>query len=294
MEKGYPQTNLAPIKTFQETFGGFLPKLESFYADPDAFAVEPFRIFGNLYYVGDAKVCMHLVDTGDGLILFDSGFSHTYHMLLDSIRKLGFDPKDIRYVITSHGHFDHFGGADRLRDAYGCKVLMSRVETDLLREMPERALCHLSAMEGDTVAWPDKTLEDGEIFTLGNTSIRCVIAPGHTMGTMAFFFNVTDGEKTLRCGYWGGVGFLTTYKEYNRMYSLPENKCALMKESIEKLRKENVDVVIGNHPYHNCTLEKREYELSHPEENPFVDSTTWRIFLDSLSERQQEFEALGY
>lgn len=294
MNNSYPETNLAPIKPYEETFGNFLPKLAPFYADPDAFTIAPFQIFGNLYYVGDKKVCMHLVDTGDGLILFDSGYSHSYHNLIASIKALGFDPHKIRYVITSHGHFDHFGGGDRLRETYGAKILMSRVDTELLREMPERALCHLSAIPGDTVCWPDKTLEDGEILTLGNTSIRCVLAPGHTMGTMAFFFDVTDGEKILRCGYWGGVGFLTTYKAYNREYGLPENKCALMAESIEKLQKEAVDITIGNHPYHNCTVEKREYMLSHPDENPFVNENTWKIFLSELAKRTEEFHRLGY
>jgi len=266
----------------------------NFYTNPSVARIEPFQIADQLYYVGDKKVCMHLIDTGDGLILFDSGYSHSYHNLIASIEKLGFDPHDIRYVITSHGHFDHFGGGDRLRDTYGAKILMSRVDTELLREMPERALCHLSAVPGDTVCWPDETIEDGEIIRLGNTAVRCVLAPGHTMGTMAFFFDVRDGEKTLRCGYWGGVGFLTTYKAYNREYSLPENKCALMKESIEKLRREKVDITIGNHPYHNCTVEKREYMLENPDSNPFLNPKTWEIFLDTLSERQKEFEALGY
>lgn len=294
MEKTYQETNLAPIKTYEEAFGNFLPKLAPFYADPDAFTLEPFQIFGNLYYVGDKKVCMHLIDTGDGLILFDSGYSHSYHNLIASIEKLGFDPHDIRYVITSHGHFDHFGGGDRLRANYGAKIFMSKVDTELLREMPERALCHLSAVPGDTVCWPDQMIEDGEIIHLGNTSIRCILAPGHTMGTMAFFFDVTDGKKCLRCGYWGGVGFLTTYKAYNREYGLPENKCALMKESIEKLRREKVDITIANHPYHNCTVEKREYMLQHPDCNPFLNADTWKIFLDTAEQRQKEFEALGY
>ena len=84
--------------------------------------------FGNLYYVGDKKVCMHLVDTGDGLILFDTGFSHHYHGLLHSIKTLGFSPADIKIVIHSHGHCDHFGGGDRLRRDYGVTIYMSEVD----------------------------------------------------------------------------------------------------------------------------------------------------------------------
>lgn len=73
---------------------------------------------------------------------------------------------------------------------------------------------------------------------------------------MAFFFDVTDGVKVYRVGYFGGVGFITIYKEFCRKYCLPENKCGLLKKTIEKLLIEEVDIVIGNHPNQNCTVEK--------------------------------------
>ena len=285
----YKECDLGSNKTYEEVMGGFLPNLEDFYENPYKYNIEPFCIFGNLYYVGDKKVCMHLVDTGEGLILFDSGYSHNYESLIASIQTLGFQPKDIKYVIHSHGHFDHFGGGDRLRDTYGATILMSKVDTDLLKEMPERALMHLAPSETDEICWPDKTLEDGEVISLGNTKICCKLASGHTVGTMAFFFDVTDGVKTYRVGYFGGVGFLSIYKEFCRIYRLPENKCELLKETILKLQKEEVDIVIGNHPNHNCTIEKRNYMLEHPETNPFINKDSWGIFLEALEKRRVDF-----
>lgn len=290
----YKECSVAPCRPYSVVMGNFLPGHTEYYQDPTPFNVEPFRIFGNLYYVGDKKVCMHLIDTGDGLILFDSGYSHRYDALLDSIRKAGFDPKDIRYVIHSHGHFDHFGGGDRLREQFGAEILMSRVDTELLREYEPRALVHLSAQKEDVICWPDRTLEDGEEITLGNTKILCRLAPGHTFGTMAFFFDVTEGETTLRVGYFGGIGFLTVYKEYCREYRLPENKCQKLKETLVALRSEKVDILIGNHPNQNCTMEKREYMIRHPEHNPFINPEAWGILLDTLEERRTEFEQLGY
>ncbi len=290
----YKECDLGVNKSYREVMDGFLPNLEDFYHNPEKYNIEPFRIFGNLYYVGDRKVCMHLIDTDDGLILFDSGYSHNFSALIESIRKLGFDPHDIKYVIHSHGHFDHFGGGDRLRLSYGSKIFMSAVDTALLKEMPERALMHLSPMKNDEICWPDETINDGDVIALGNTKIRCVSAPGHTPGTMAFFFEATDGIEKHKVGYLGGVGFLSIFKAFCREYNLPQNMCAVLKETAEKLACEEVDILLGNHPNHNCVIEKREYMTSHPGENPFINQASWTIFLQSIRERCIDFEKLGY
>ncbi len=70
-------------------------------------AMEPFKIFGNTYFVGTKPASSHLIDTGSGLILLDSGYQESLYLVLESIRKLGFDPHDIRYIVHSHGHIDH-------------------------------------------------------------------------------------------------------------------------------------------------------------------------------------------
>ena len=101
-------------KPYPEVEAGFVPALQDFYDHPEAYTIAPFQIFGNLWYVGDQKVTSHLIDTGDGLILFDTGYGHTTHMMLDSIRGAGFDPMDIKIIIHSHGHFDHFGSGQEL------------------------------------------------------------------------------------------------------------------------------------------------------------------------------------
>ena len=290
----YEECALGTNKPYDEVINGFLPALEDYYNNPKKYNIEPFKIFGNLYYVGDKKVCMHLLDTGEGLILFDSGYSHNFSSLTESARKLGFDPHDIKYVIHSHGHFDHFGGGNKLRSLYGSKIFMSAKDTALLEEMPARALMHLSPDPEDTICWPDERINDGDIITLGNTKIRCVLAPGHTLGTFAFFFEATDGMKKYNVGYLGGLGFLSIYKEFCREYNLPENKCDMLKKTIELMRKESVDIVLGNHPNHNCLIEKREYMINNPDKNPFINKNAWNIFLDCLEQRCLDFERLGY
>lgn len=288
------ECDLGSNKPYREIIDGFLPNLADYYKNPIPYRVDPFRIFGNLYYVGDKKVCMHLIDTGDGLILFDSGYSHHYDGLINSVKMLGFSPADIKVLIHSHGHFDHFGGGERLRREYGTKIYMSQVDTELLREMPERALMKFAPCKEDTICYPDITIQDGDVITLGNTSIECVLSPGHTPGTMSFFFKATDGEKQLNVGYLGGVGFLTLYKEYLEEFKLDAQMLTIFKKSIKSLASRQVDIFLGNHPNHNCTLEKRQYMLEHIGENPFINPKGWKIFLQALETRRADFEKLGY
>lgn len=284
----------AKFKSCKEVFESFRPSHEDFYLNPKKYDQEPFRIFGNLYYVGDKKVCRHVVDTGSGLILFDVGYGHNLPSLEESIIKLGFSPKDIKYIIISHGHFDHFCGGNELREKYGCKIFLSQVDTQLIKERPERALMCLAPDPSAPICYPDETIEDGEVIELGSTKIRCVAAPGHTFGTMAFFFDVSDGEKTYKAGYFGGVGFLTVYREYCREMGLPGTKSQLMRETAKKLLCEDVDIMIGNHPANNRTLEKYEEMRAHSGRNPFIDKDTWRVFLEELLIRIDEFEEEGY
>lgn len=255
------------------------PKTKEFYETPSKYMIEPFRIADNLYYVGDKKVCVHLIDSGDGLILLDSGYPYCTHMLIDSIWRAGFDPKNVRWIIHSHGHFDHFGASNEFRNMYGTKLAISRADAQSLREKPQRA--HLNLEHHPFAYTPtfDREIEDGEIFELGNVKIRCVLTPGHNLGVLSFFFDVTDNGTTYLAGMFGGAGvnaLTLPYMAFNEMENLPE----MMLASVEKIRHEPVIVHLGNHPGNNRTIEKREKQLSEGG-NPFIDPDSWKNFMDN-------------
>ena len=77
--------------------------------------IKPAKIFGNLYFIGIRAVCTHLIDTGEGLIIIDPGYSESLHIIVNNIWELGFKPTDIKYIVVTHAHYDHMGGAEDVR-----------------------------------------------------------------------------------------------------------------------------------------------------------------------------------
>lgn len=261
--------------------GKWLQKKAPYYENPAAYFVAPFPIADSLYYVGDKMVCIHLIDTGDGLILLDSGFPCATHLLIESIWRAGFDPKDVRWIIHTHGHFDHFGASETFRTLYGTKLAISRVDAQALREMPQRAHVDMSALRYAQIPNFDRELEDNEIFTMGNVKLRCVLTPGHTLGVMTFFFDVTyEGQKYL-AGLFGGAGTRAVGVADTTHDDRPADAAVHMLRSIERIWDEPVVVHLGNHPANNKTLQKRDQQLAEGG-NPFIAPDSWHDFLTEL------------
>lgn len=272
-----------------------LSKKKAFYTNSSTARIDPFKIADGLYYVGDKKVCIHLIDTGDGLVLLDSGYLGTTHLLVDSIWRAGFDPKNVRWIIHTHGHSDHFGASDEFQQMYGTRLAISKVDAQCIRERPQRA--HINPVSYPFARMPrfDYEIEDGEILEIGNVKFRCVLTPGHTQGVLSVFFEVTDNGNTYLAGMYGGAGVNAVSLPYICYNEDPENCPQQMLDSIDKVWDEPVVVHLGNHPYNNHTLEKREQQLLEGG-NPFVAPDSWHDFLEELKGKIrktiQENEAL--
>lgn len=254
---------------------------KEFYAAPSTKAIAPFRIADDLYYVGDKKVCAHLIRTDEGLILIDAGYPEAKHLLWESIIRLGFDPADVRWIILTHGHSDHYGAANEFRNLYGTKVAISAADAEYLRG---RVSCGKQSPLKTPVI--DRELQDGEIFSFGGKEIRCVVTPGHTLGVLTFFMDVTDEGKTYRAGLLGGVGHDQVRLPYLLYVGLPLDMPQRMLASLDRMEKETVEIHLGNHPANNHTLEKRERQLREGG-NPFIDPESWPNF---LRETRAKFE----
>ena len=254
---------------------------------PQKYAMHPFRIAGNIYYVGNTAVSSHLIDTGEGLILIDTTFPHTYPLLVNSVWEAGFSIYDIKYILHTHGHFDHFGGTLGLASLTKAKTFLGAKDAQMFRDRPELSLgldCPYCYMELFT---PDAEIEDGQLISLGNTEIRAVLTPGHSPGVISFIIKVTDGNKTYTAGMQGGAGFNTLNMQYMRYFNLDASEIRNgFLEGIKKLEKEKVDISLGNHPSHNKTMEKRKRMLENPEApNPFIDPAEWHTYLSDIQKK---------
>ena len=226
--------------------------------------IEPFKIVGNVYFVGTTPASSHLIDTGEGLILIDTGYSDTLFLLVNSIYKLGFSPYDIKYIIHTHWHGDHTAATAPLVHMTGAKTMIS--EKDY-----EKALPFFTA---------DILLKEGDTVELGNTKIDIIETPGHTKGTISLFFETEENGKKYQVGTFGGAGANTLIEGKFDYDNCRED----YRSSLNKLRKRNVDVFIGNHVWNNDTEAKGKI-LKETGENKFIDSKIWFEFLDFCESR---------
>ena len=226
--------------------------------------MEPFKIIGNIYFVGTFQASCHLIDTGDGLIMIDPGYNKTLYLVIRSIYELGFNPKDIKYIINTHWHHDHAEATAAMVDLSGAKTLIGHRDAEKAKQYFE----------------PDILIHEGDTLTLGNTTISFLETPGHTAGTISFFFETEEAGKTYRLGMFGGAGANTLAQGKFDYEGCRED----YRNSLNRLRQERVDVFIGNHCWNNDTAGKGKVLLE-TGENLFIDSTLWGQFLDYCEKR---------
>lgn len=232
------------------------PHRPNFGQEPKVYPATWF--FDNLAFIGDESVSCFLLRTEEGLILIDAMFPGQKY--LDMIKKgigdLGCDPHDLKAVLITHGHFDHFGSANRLREEFGCSLYMNSTDEALAKSKTERPFGLSFDMDG--------TLEDGQDFKLGETAIHCVATPGHTPGCISMIIPVTDEGRPHHLALWGGTGVTpeTDKEAYLRSVESFSRVCDIYQ----------VDAEISNHPFVDNSLLRLEVlrNITDGVPNPFV------------------------
>jgi metallo-beta-lactamase class B len=169
------------------------PERDSWYA-------EPARVFDNLYFVGGKIHSSWALTTREGIILIDTIYPYnSEELIVGGMKKLGLDPKSIKYVLVSHAHADHIGGAEMLQSRYGARIVMGGADWGNVARFPNRY--KTMAPRRDIVA------TDGMKITLGGETVTVWLTPGHTPGTISYTFPVLDRGKRLNVAYSGGTAF---------------------------------------------------------------------------------------
>ena len=245
--------------------------------------MEPFRLWGNIYFVGTKSASTHIVDTGEGLIMIDSGYQHSLYLVLENMRKLDLDPMDIRYIIHTHGHIDHCGATRALVEMTGAKTFLGEADKDYVNGVLDLSC----AKELDLVLEEfeaDVLINDGDSITLGNTTLTAVATPGHTPGAMGFAFEAEQDGRKLIAFIHGGAGINSVKKRFLDKYNLPYSYRDDYFNTVEKLKKLKVDIYLGNHAGQNKTPEKYQL-LINGNKDAFVDPTGLAEFVEQCKIR---------
>jgi metallo-beta-lactamase class B len=168
--------------------------------DRATWLTEPAKVFDNLYFVGTKFHSSWALTTSEGIILIDTLYEYASdEAIVAGLKKLGLDPATVKYVIISHAHGDHVGGAKLMQDRFGARIVMGGPDWDSIEKSVNQY--PNGKPKRDIVA------ADGQKITLGDTSVTLVLTPGHTPGTVSMLFEVKDKGTPLMVAYSGGTAF---------------------------------------------------------------------------------------
>ena len=223
----------------------------------------PTRVFDNLYYVGSRSLSSWAITTSRGIILIDAlrNADEARSVIEPSMRSLGLDPAQIRYIVVTHGHGDHYGGVRYFVERYGPRVVMSEVDwTEVAKPVLQ-----LDAPHWGRPPQRDIAVRNGHRLQLGDTTVELPVSRTHTPGTISPIFTVRDGRRRHKVLLWGGTGFnFGRSVERLQSYGASADRLQLL------ARRRNVDVLVSNHPNSDASIERmgqmrhREPRAPHP------------------------------
>ncbi len=221
----------------------YLPRLPVMDMTP----LPPCRLFDDLYFIGTTFVGVLVVKTEDGLVLIDSLNCRrdVETVLIPGLTELGLDLKDIRAVLVTHGHFDHFGGAAAIQEATGCQILMSQIDSEFMR------VCPLTPEEPPEFPTVTRFMGEGDRYVCGGTEFLFSFTPGHTLGGLSLIFPVHDGDERHMVSLWGGI-------------NPPRDAegCAVYAQSAREFTRLSLqhgcDVEFSVHPFVDYSIEKMQ------------------------------------
>lgn len=242
----------------------------------------PFRIAGNLYYVGSKGLASYLVATPQGLILINSNLESSVPQIRRSVEKLGFRFSDVKILLVSHAHFDHDAGSARVKQLTGAKYMVMDADVPVVESGGKDDFQY-----GGSTKYPpakvDRVLHDGDQVKLGDAVLVAHLTPGHTRGCTTWTMTVADGGKNYRVVIVGSPNVNSGYKLVgNTVY--PQ-----MAQDYEKtfrvLKALPCDIFLGAHGSY-FGLEEKYARWKSEGAQAFVDPQGYRSY---VAEREQTF-----
>jgi metallo-beta-lactamase class B len=207
---------------------------------------QPFRIVGNVYYVGTYDLACYLITTSEGNILINSGLAASASIIKNNIEELGFKVADTKILLTTQAHYDHVGAFAELQKLTGAKMLANSKDAEVLADGGSSDY-ELAKKYGRTFepVHVDGKLKDGDLIKLGTTQLIMLHHPGHTKGSSSFLLDVNDGTKTYKVLI-ANMPTIVTDREFS---DIPEY-AEIAKDfaySFTALRKQSFDLWLSSH-----------------------------------------------
>ncbi|HEY2972445.1 MAG TPA: subclass B3 metallo-beta-lactamase [Pyrinomonadaceae bacterium] len=246
--------------------------------------VKPYRVIGNIYYVGAAEVTSFLIVTPAGHILLDGGFAETAPQIKQNIARLGFRLQDVKILLNSHAHFDHAGGLASLKEMTGARLMASEADAALLANGGQGDF-HFGNRLSYSPVNADRILHDRDRVELGGVSMTAYLTPGHTKGCTTWTMKVKEGRKKYDVVFVGS----TTVPGYklvgNSLYPTIADDYA---RTFRVLKGLPCDVFLASHGSFYSMQEKAELLARRKQPNPFIDGRGYKRFIKQTEKAFRE------
>ena len=249
-------------------------------------AFGPFKIIGNIYYVGDKTSAVYLFTTPEGHILFDTGYPETAPIVRESVEKIGFHMRDIKIMINGHAHVDHVGGHALVKEMTGARIVASELDAVVIESGALRGDFRGPRANPWTPAKVDRIIQDGETVSLGGVTLTAHHTPGHTLGNLSWTTSIEDGGRRLNVTIMPSLGV----NDGVRVVNNPTNPTiADQYQNTFKILKElPCDVFISPHGRHYGLDAKYERMQNGAAQNPFIDPAGCLQYVEAAEARFME------
>lgn len=183
----------------------------------------PFRIAGNLYYVGTYDLACYLITTPQGYILINTGLAASVTQIKENIKALGLKYADIKILLTTQAHYDHMGAMAAIKKQTGAQLMVHEKEAEVLKDGGHSDYALGGKSSSFEPVTPDRLLQDGDTIQLGNMKLKLLHHPGHTKGSSSFLFTVNDGQRSYQVLI-ANMPTIVTDKSFDAISNYPEIK----------------------------------------------------------------------
>lgn len=183
----------------------------------------PFRIAGNLYYVGTYDLACYLITTPQGYILINTGLAASVTQIKENIKALGLKYADIKILLTTQAHYDHMGAMAAIKKQTGAQLMVHEKEAEVLKDGGHSDYALGGKGSSFEPVTPDRLLQGGDTIQLGNMKLKLLHHPGHTKGSSSFLFTVNEGQRSYQVLI-ANMPTIVTDKRFDAISNYPEIK----------------------------------------------------------------------